>query len=185
MKRLVLRTVCLLAVLAAAEPAEARVVRVAVRTRADLLGGEAFGLAGPYEKLSGMMFFAVKPGDPRDDAIVDLALAPRNAEGLVEFSADFFVLKPKDPARGSGTLLLEVPNRGGKGILALMNRGRGALDPAAPEELGDGFLMRRGATVAWGGWPWGVRAGPRPPPPERPGPQEPRKTLTGPLRASF
>src|SRR5260221_8426663 len=148
MKRLVLRTVCLLAVLAAAEPAEARVVRVAVRTRADLLGGKAFGLAGPYEKLSGTMFFAVKPGDSRDDAIVDLALAPRNAEGLVEFSADFFVLKPKDPARASGTLLLEVPNRGGKGILALMSRGRGALDPSAPEELGDGILMRRGDDAA-------------------------------------
>ena len=43
---------------------------------------------------------------PRDRAIVDLALAPANAKGEVEFSADFFVIRPKDPARGSGTLLL-------------------------------------------------------------------------------
>jgi hypothetical protein len=185
MKRRVLRAVCLLAILAAADPAGARVVRVVVRTRADLLGGKAFGLAGPYEKLSGTMYFAVKPGDPRDDAIVDLALAPRNAQGLVEFSADFFVLKPKDPARGSGTLLLEVPNRGGKGILALMNRGRGALDPAAPEELGDGFLMRRGATVAWVGWQWDVRAEPGRLRLEAPVAKENGKTITGLVRADF
>jgi len=35
----------------------------------------------------------------------------------VEFSADVYVLKPRDPAKGNGTILLEVPNRGGKGML--------------------------------------------------------------------
>jgi hypothetical protein len=185
MKRLAFRSLCLLAVLAVAPPAGARVVRVEIRSRADLLGGKAFGLAGPYEKLSGTMFFAVSPGDPRDAAIVDLALAARNPGGFVEFSADFFVLKPKDPARGSGTLLLEVPNRGGKGILALMNRGRGALDPAAPEELGDGFLMRRGATVAWVGWQWDVRAEPGRLCLEAPVARDDGKAITGLVRADF
>lgn len=49
MKRLAFRGLFLLAILAAAEPAAGRVVRVEVRSRSDLLGGKAFGLAGPYE----------------------------------------------------------------------------------------------------------------------------------------
>ena len=157
MKRPVPSGLLLLSLLLAAQPCSARVVRVEVRARSDVLGGKAFGLAGAYEKVSGTMFFAVSPGNPRDRAIVDLDLAPRNAKGEIEFSADFYVIRPKDPARASGTLLLEVSNRGGKGILALMNRGRGSTDPATAEEFGDGFLMRRGATVAWVGWQWDVR----------------------------
>ncbi len=173
------------AMLLPAGPALARVVRVEVRSRSDLLGGKAFGLAGPYEKVSGVMFFAVGKSDPRDREIVDLALAPANAKGEVEFSADFFVIRPKDPARGSGTLLLEVPNRGGKGILALMNRGRGSTDPGTAEELGDGFLMRRGATVAWVGWQWDVRDFPGRLRLEAPVARENGKPITGLVRADF
>src|SRR5713226_3595882 len=113
MKRPVPSGLLLFSLLLAAQPCSARVVRVEVRARSDVLGGKAFGLAGAYEKLSGTMFFAVSPGNPHDQAIVDVDLAPRNAKGEVEFSADFYVLKPKDSARASGTLLLEVPNRGG------------------------------------------------------------------------
>src|SRR5438876_8182658 len=175
----------LLSLLLAAQPGPARVVRVDVRARSDVLGGKVFGLPGAYEKLSGTMFFAVRPEDSRDRAIVDLALGPRNAKGEVEFSADFYVIRPKDPARASGTLLLEVPNRGGKGILALMNRGRGSTDPAAAEEFGDGFLMRRGATVAWVGWQWDVREFPGRLRLEAPVARENGKPITGLVRADF
>jgi len=146
--------------LAAAGSAPAVVVSVEVRSREDLAGGRSWGLAGAYEKVAGTMRFAVLPDDPHDRVIVDLPFAPRNARGQVEFSADFYVIKPKDPTRGSGDLLLEVPNRGGKAIFALMNRARGASDPTSDEELGDGFLMQRGVTVAWVGWQWDVRAEP-------------------------
>ncbi len=131
------------------------------------------------------MFFAVRKDDPRDRAIVDLALAPANGKGEVEFSADFFVIRPKDPARGSGTLLFEVSNRGGKGILALMNRGRGSTDPGTAEELGDGFLMRRGATVAWVGWQWDVREFPGRLRLEAPVARENGKPITGLVRSDF
>ena len=185
MTRRLFRAVLLLGLLPAAGPALGRVVRVEVRSRSDLLGGKAFGLAGPYEKVSGVMFFAVRPENPHDRAIVDLALAPANAKGEVEFSADFFVIRPKDPARGSGTLLLEVPNRGGKGILALMNRGRGSTDPATAEEMGDGFLMRRGATIAWVGWQWDVRDFPGRLRLHAPVARENGKPITGLVRADF
>lgn len=49
MKRTAFRALLLLAVFVMAEPAAGRVVRVEVRSRSDLLGGKAFGLAGPYE----------------------------------------------------------------------------------------------------------------------------------------
>lgn len=63
------------------------------------------------------MFFAVSPENPHDRAIVDLGLAPRNAAGGGRVLGGLFIVKPKDPARSSGTLLLQVYNRGGKGIL--------------------------------------------------------------------
>lgn len=187
MKRVALAFASLLLfeILGGARPAQARVLRVEVRTRSDLAGGKSFGLAGPYEKVAGTIHFVVRPDDPHDRAIVDLALAPRNARGEVEFSADFFLIKPKDPARSSGTLLLEVPNRGGKASLALMNRARGAVDPEAPEELGDGFLMRRGATIAWVGWQWDVRESPGLLRLHAPVAQEGGKPITGLVRADF
>lgn len=150
-----------LAALLLSQSMSARVVRVEVRSRADLLGGKSFGLAGSYEKISGTLHFAVSPEDPHDGRIVDLSLAPINARGEVEFSADFFLITPKDPARASGSFLLEVPNRGGKAILALMNHGKSSTDPATAEDIGDGFLMRRGVSVAWVGWQWDVRRYPR------------------------
>ncbi|HYJ06117.1 MAG TPA: alpha/beta hydrolase domain-containing protein [Chthoniobacterales bacterium] len=136
---------------------EARVERVEVLSRHDVLDGKAFGEAGAYEKLSGKVHFAIKPEASPNKLIVDLEKAPRNAAGEVEFAADFYILKPKEVARSNGSVLLEIPNRGGKGLLAIMQGGKGSRDPATEEEFGDGFLMRRGTVVAWLGWQWDVR----------------------------
>ena len=89
--------------------------------------------------------------------IVDLDKAPRDEDGEVAFAADFYLLRPKEAARASGSVLLEIPNRGGKGSLGIMQGGKGSRDPTTEEEFGDGFLMRRGVTVAWLGWQWDVR----------------------------
>src|SRR4051812_37977023 len=97
--------------------AEARVERVEVTSRSDLLDGRGFGDVGAYEKVVGKVHFAVKPEDAPNKLIVDLEHAPRNPNGEVEFASDFYILKPKDAARASGSVLLEIPNRGGKGIL--------------------------------------------------------------------
>jgi hypothetical protein len=51
--------------------------------------------------------------------------------------------------KGNGSVLFEVSNRGGKGILHIVN-GVTSSDPKA--EFGDGFLMREGYTIAWVGW---------------------------------
>jgi hypothetical protein len=135
----------------------ARVERVEVLSRTDVLDGKTFGEAGAYEKVSGKVHFAVKPDAAANKLIVDLDKAPRNAAGEVEFAADFYILKPKEAARSSGSVLLEIPNRGGKGLLAIMQGGKGSRDPATEEEFGDGFLLRSGTVVAWLGWQWDVR----------------------------
>jgi len=137
--------------LTAAPFVEARVTRLEIKTREDINGGKSFGLAGPYERLIGKVYFKVDPRNPHNTVIVDLDKADRDRDGQVEFSADVYILKPKDPNRGSGSLLLEIPNRGGRGIVRLANFATNQ------SEFGDGFLMRQGITVVWVGWQFDVR----------------------------
>ena len=147
----------LLAAVLATVNVEARVERVEVLSRSDVLAGKRFGDTGSYEKLIGKVFFAVKPDAASNRIIVDLEKAPRNAQGEVEFAADVYILKPKETARSSGTALIEIPNRGGKGVLRVVQNAKGSSDPTTAEEFGDGFLMRRGVTLMWVGWQWDVR----------------------------
>jgi len=136
--------------------AGAEVVRIDVAARSDVAAGAAYGAAGPYEKLRGTLHFAVDPKAPANSRITDLALAPT---GRVEFTADFFLLKPKNLARGNGALLFEVSNRGRKGILPMMSRAAASLDPSEPRELGDGFLLEQGFSLLWVGWQFDPPAG--------------------------
>ena len=70
------------------------VVRLEVTRREPVLGGAPFGAGGAYEKVEGVLHFAVDPSARVHEPIADLGLAPRNARGLVEFSADFSLLRP-------------------------------------------------------------------------------------------
>ena len=138
--------------------AAAELVSFDVESRGDLPGDIVFGLAGRYEKIAGKVHFEVDPSDPANLVIVDIQHAPRNARGRVEFSADFFLLKPKQIERGNGTLLVGIPNRGSKRLLTFFNHASAegrkwdAPDPDDVANLGDGFLMRQGFTLLWIGW---------------------------------
>src|SRR5438034_3803370 len=132
-----------------ASSVEAHVTRVEILSREDVQGGRAFGLAGVYERIIGRVYFAVSPENVHNRQIVDLDKAPRNANGEVEFSADLYLYKPKDMNKGNNAVLFEVSNRGGRGILRLVDGGN-ASDPNG--ELGDGLLLREGYTIAWLGW---------------------------------
>lgn len=133
----------------AAGHAAAEVTRVDVARRSDV------GTSG-YEKIVGTIHFALDPSDARNGVIADLAAAKKNAGGRVEMSADLFVLRPKDAARSNGVALIEVSNRGNKGVLATFNRAPGGLDPSTDADLGDGFLTRQGYTLVWVGWQFDV-----------------------------
>ena len=125
------------------------VTRLEVTRREPVLGGAPFGAGGAYEKIEGVLHFAVDPDARAHEPIADLGLAPRNGRGLVESSADFYLLRP---LAGSRRLLLDVPNRGRKIALGMFNSAPRSDDPTTPEDFGNGFLMRHGYTVAWIGW---------------------------------
>src|SRR5690606_26731710 len=93
---------------------------------------------------------------PANRAIVDLDLAPRDADGRVHFRADACLLVPRHPKRGNRRLLLELPNRGRKLSPRQLNGAPAESPPTANIPPGDGFLFRHGYTVAWIGWQWDV-----------------------------
>ena len=109
--------------------AQAAVTRVEVTQRVDIP-------IVNYEQVTGKAYFAVDPKLAANKIIVDLDRAPRNAKGLVEFSADVMVLHPKDGAKNNGTALLEIANRGGRGMIGMFDLAQGReLRTAA--DLGD------------------------------------------------
>jgi hypothetical protein len=70
------------------------VVRIEIDRREPVLNGASFGEAGAYEKVVGMLHFAVDPSLPVNERIADIQRAPRNAQGAVLSSADFYLLRP-------------------------------------------------------------------------------------------
>jgi hypothetical protein len=145
---------------AAAGSLPAAVTAIHVSERSAVLNGISFGGVGAYERIVGRVDFAVNPKLPANSHITDLALAKRNAKGLVVFSADVYILKPVDTTRGNGTVLFEVSNRGGKGMLGMFNDGSSPADPRLPAHFGDHLLMERGFTLVWLGWQFDLPPGP-------------------------
>src|SRR5215471_8160863 len=92
--------------------ARAAVTKVEISERSDLT------VAGA-ERIAGKVYFALDPKNPANRAIVDLDRAPKNAQGLVEFSADLIMVRPKDAVKRNGTLLMEVSNRGHSSLFSL------------------------------------------------------------------
>jgi Alpha/beta hydrolase domain len=126
------------------------VTRLEISSRAPYAGGRAFGEAGPYELIQGRLHFVVDPNDQHNHSIADVTLAPKDAGGGIDFSADFALLKPVTPFERGG-LLLDVVNRGNKTAMRLNFAGPPQPSDTEPRE-GDGFLMRRGFSIAWCGW---------------------------------
>jgi len=92
--------------------ADARVTRIVVDNKSSpAFDGASFGNAGQYEALSGRAFGELDPKDPRNAIIQDIALAPRNARGMVEYSATFQLVKPIDMSKASRLMWHDVPNR--------------------------------------------------------------------------
>jgi hypothetical protein len=140
----------LIAVLCYAPSVDARVTRVEIASRADVLNGAAFGVTGAYERLTGRVYFSASVANPHNSGIVDLKNAVNLKRGEVDFSADFVALRPKDPHKNNGSMLLENPNRGHSRILSVVDGG----DWDAASNAGDGWLLRHGFTYVSLGWQW-------------------------------
>src|SRR5690348_10692409 len=118
--------------------ANARVMRVVIDHReSPAYQGQSFGEAGKYERLSGHAYGELDPKDPLNAIITDLRFAPRNARGMIEYSATFLLVKPVDLSKASGVLLYEVPNRGTSSLVR----------PAPMPEY-----FKRGHVVLTSGW---------------------------------
>lgn len=147
--------------LLAVPAAQARITRLQVLRTEPAFGGETFAAAGTYQHVVARVEGELDPADPRNAAIQDLDLAPRDARGMVRYETEVELLKPADQARGNGVLLFEANNRGNKLALGAFN------DAVAPgtearnglSSPGDGWLMRQGYTLVWWGWEMDVRPG--------------------------
>ena len=152
MLRRVLLNFPLLAFLLITCSSHARVTRVEISSRRDVLEGKSFGAVGSYERIVGRVYFSIPVANTHNQRIVDLALAENLKDGEVEFSADFVAVHPKDSKKGNGSMLLEVPNRGHSRILSLVDGG----DEDLAKDAGDALFLRNGFTVVSLGWQWDV-----------------------------
>jgi hypothetical protein len=91
--------------------AHARVTRIAIESTTAT--GVAGNTAGNNQTLSGHFYGELDPKDPHNSIITDIQFAPRNARGMVEYSATFALSKPADMSKSNGVLFYSVPNRGG------------------------------------------------------------------------
>ena len=163
----------------------AAVTGIDITARGAVADGMTFGKSGSYEYFAGKAHFAVNPNESHNRAVADIALGPRNEQGLVEFSADIVVLRPKDAAKGNGAVLTEVSNRGGKSLAYEFDFARGTFDPTKSASLGDGFLLEQGFTLAWIGWEFDVPAKPGLLRAYLPLAHDGKKTITGTIRAEW
>ena len=133
---------------ALAGSAQARITRIVIEHReSPAYKGQSFGGAGKYEWLRGRAYGELDPKDPLNAIITDIALAPRNAAGLVEYSVTFTLAKPVDPSKASGVLLYDVANRG-----------RIALATSSTEAGAMADLFKSGHVLLSSGWEGDVPA---------------------------
>ena len=133
-------------------------LKIIISNRTVVADGEEFGNTGCYERLDGMVSFAIDPEQPAFSHITDLQYAQRNTDGRVEFTSDLCILKPVDLALGNRRLLYDVINRGNKRALLDFSEApegegnRAGNDPVSAVDMGNGFLLRQGYTIAWSAW---------------------------------
>ena len=148
-----------IASVASADPGQSRVVRIDVVERiSPAFNGRSFGNAGQYEWVRARAHAVADPTSPRNVGVVDLALAPRNAQGLVEYSFDVAFIKPVDSEKANGTTILEVTNRGRPILQTSLLRGNG--DVKVDAGAGKTSILEQGVTLVWTGWQSDIDPGP-------------------------
>ena len=151
MRHLLLATAALCAL---ASTADARITRLEDLKITPAFGGKIFSPTGAFERVTGRAHGEVDPKAPGNANIQDLALAPRNARGMVEYDTDIDIIRPANPAASNGVLFFNILNRGNKGGHALFNVDvKGSLTNInAADDAGDGWMQKQGYTTVWFGW---------------------------------
>jgi hypothetical protein len=115
-----------------------------------IFGGRSFPGVGQYEKIEGRYQAELDPAHAANAAITDLAKAPRNSGGAVEYTAGFYIIKPIQAAQiQKPVVLYDFGNRGDKYAMRVYNETAITDDPIYDQ--GNGFLLRHGYTLVWSG----------------------------------
>lgn len=109
------------------------------------------GAAGPYEVITGIVHGALNPDSKANAGIVDLKLAPRDKQGLVDYSTDVVILRPRNAKDAKRVLFYDVVNRGNK-LAVPFFIGGGEPGATLPPPANFPSLLREGATIVWSGW---------------------------------
>ena len=103
------------AALALAAACDARITKITIESTIDPDATlAATGPAGAIKRISGRAYGELDPANPLNAIIQDIQLAPKNATGKAEYVATFQLVMPSDPAKLSGLMWHDVPNRGGR-----------------------------------------------------------------------
>lgn len=140
-----------------------RVTSLEITSRQPAFGGKSFGAVGPYEVVLGKAKVVLDPRDPRNSVIVDLDKAPRNADGLIDYTVDIHILKPVDITKGNKVMMYEFNNRGRALVIGGFLEGiptHTGISYGA-DQVGTGFVMNAGYTFVMSGWQTGNRAIPK------------------------
>ena len=151
MRRVTLALACTALVAIPTIDAQARIVRLEVTKTEPAFGGRGFGEIGTFERVTGKAHGEVDPQSPANAIIQDIALAPRNARGMVEYTTDIEIVRPTDRPKGNGVLFVNMVNRGNKHGSARSTptcrwRPGQFPDNNALTNAGDGWMMRQGYT---------------------------------------
>ena len=160
-------------------------ITLEITDRRPFADGQAFGEAGAYERLTGRAHFAVDPAAPAQAGICDLDKAPVNADGLVEFSADIYLFRPADPARANRRVFYDWGNRANLRAIQFFNDAPASNAPLSAADAGNGFLFRRGYTVACCAWQGDILPGSGRLLLDLPVATDGGAPLTGPVRTEF
>jgi hypothetical protein len=113
----------------------AEVTQFVIESRTLLNNGATYGQVGQYERLRGYALGELDPSHSNNAGIVNLDKAPRNSNGRVQYRVDVEIRKPVDLAKGNGTFLYDVVNRGSRLI--------------SDENAVD---LTQGFTLVWSAW---------------------------------
>jgi hypothetical protein len=114
-------------------------------------GATPAGAAGPYTVVTGIVHGTLDPKHPDNAGIVDLDKAPLDAAGMVRYTTDVVILRPKSAANARRVLFYDVVNRGNK-LAQNLFVGGGALKDGAAPAADFASILQRGYTVVWSGW---------------------------------
>jgi len=137
--------------------AEARVTNIQITLTGSAFSAATFGSVGAYRLIQGKIIGTVDPTNPQNSVITDLALAPKNPDGTVSYSADFQIFTPADPSKANHRVIFDLPNRGNALGLLVLNDSKtpstmGSTLASAFGDPGNAFLMNQGYTLVEGAW---------------------------------